>query len=135
MAFEGYLVKFGTTILPNSYLALNTYTVTPDRRNVIENWEDLNGLTHRDVHQKYKTKLEFDTINCLNLEKKTTMQQVFKSGLLDEIERKYNVTYWNDETNKYEQMECRMNDVDFPIRWLKENDIIYGQIRITLTEC
>lgn len=133
--FEGYLLKFGDTILPNAYLSLTTYTVTPNRRNVIDTFQDSDGLTYRDVAKKYKTKLEFDTVDALKLSQKIRMQQVFKAGLLNERERKYRVTYWNDETNAYEQMECYMSDIDYPIRWIdKNNEIVYGKIRIELTE-
>lgn len=133
--FQGWLLKFGEEILPNKFLAYDDYTATPNQRTEVDAWRDCNNLLHRDTSPNFKTKIEFNT-RPVYLDEKIQMQAVFQSGLIDETQRKYRVTYWNDETNSYVIGEFYMPDVDFKVINVDEdtNNILYNKMRFALIE-
>lgn len=135
MAFEGYLLKFGSAILPNDFLGYDEYTSTPNQRTELESFRDLNNLLHRDTSPNVKTKIDFTT-KPLFLHEKQALQAVFASGLIDKRQRKYNVTYWNDEENAYKTGVFYMPDADYKIIRVDEQkkDILYNKTRFALIE-
>lgn len=134
-AFQGWLLKFGNTILPNKFAAYSDYTCTPNQRTELDAYRNLNNLLRRDTSENYKTKIEFNT-HPMYLPDKIEMQEVFNDGLLVEKERKYKVTYWNDEENTYKTGEFYMPDIDYKIINVDEENkmILYDKIRIALIE-
>ena len=56
------------------------------------------------------------------------------NGLVNETERKYKVTYWNDETNTYKTSEFYMPDVNYPIKKIEGKNIEYNPISFELIE-
>ena len=135
MAFEGWLLKFGNKVLPNKFLAYDDYTATPNQRTEVEAYRDLNNLLHRDTSPNVKTKIEFNT-RPLWLSEKIEMQSVFASGLINKSQRKYNVTYWNDEENAYKTGVFYMPDVDYKIIHVDEEtkNILYNEMRFAIIE-
>lgn len=133
--FQGWLLKFGDEILPNKFLSYDDYTATPNQRTEVDAWRDCNNLLHRDTSPNFKTKIEFNT-RPVYLDEKIQMQAVFQSGLINETQRKYQVTYWNDETNSYAIGEFYMPDVDFKVINVDEdtNNILYNKMRFALIE-
>ena len=125
--FDGYLVKFGNVALPHSYIQYDTYKVVPFQRTELSAYRDNNNDLHRTTSPNHKTTLKFST-RQLHLDEKIAIQQAMRSGLLNENERKYNITYWNDETNTYEQADFYLPDVTYPIVKVDGNDIIYRSI-------
>ena len=99
-SFDGWLLKFGSKVVPNKYLAYDDYTATPNQRTEVEAYRDLNNLLHRDTSPNFKTKIDFNT-RPLYLAEKIDLQSTFASGLVNRAQRKYNVTYWDDEQNTY----------------------------------
>lgn len=132
--FKGYLLKFGDVEFPTDYLLESSYRCTPNQRTVIDTFKSLDNITHRDVHKSYKTKIEIDTDSYFSLDVKAEMQDIFRAGLINEIERLYTVTYWNDETNKYATGKFFMDDIQFTILEVTDDDIIYDSIKIVLQE-
>lgn len=133
--FKGWLMKFGSKVLPNKYLAYDDYTATPNQRTEVEAYRDLNNLLHRSTSPNFKTKIDFNT-RPLYLSEKIEMQSVFTSGLIDRAQRKYNVTYWDDEQNTYKSGVFYMPDVEYKIINVDEetNNILYNKLRFALIE-
>jgi hypothetical protein len=132
-SFQGYFLKFGGSVLPNKFLAYNDYSATPNQRTEIEAYRDLNNLLHRDTSPNFKAKIDFNT-RPMWLPDKIEMQSVFKSGLVNKAQRKYKVTYWDDEENAYKTGVFYMPDIEYkPIR-VVGNNILYNKIRIALIE-
>ena len=134
-SFEGWLLKFGSKIVPNKYLAYDDYTATPNQRTEVEAYRDLNNLLHRDTSPNFKTKIDFNT-RPMWLPDKVEMQSVFASGLVNRAQRKYNVTYWDDEQNTYKTGVFYMPDVDYKIINVDEEtkNILYNKMRFALIE-
>jgi hypothetical protein len=80
-SFEGWLLKYGSKIVPNKYLAYDDYTATPNQRTEVEAYRDLNNLLHRDTSPNFKTKIDFNT-RPLYLAEKIDLQSTFASGLV-----------------------------------------------------
>lgn len=135
--FKGYLLKFGNTIFPNEYLAIDKCTSTPNTRVEIEAYRDdyTQNLTRVTAPGK-KTKEEYYTKDDLTLEDKITIQNIMKSGLIDELQRKYHVTFWNDETNSYQEADIYIPDITYTRKQIdeKNNTIIYESIKIATVE-
>lgn len=134
-SFEGWLLKFGSKIVPNKYLAYDDYTATPNQRTEVEAYRDLNNLLHRDTSPNFKTKFDFNT-RPLYLAEKMELQSVFASGLVNRAQRKYKVTYWDDEQNTYKTGVFYMPDVDYKIINVDEEtkNILYNKMRFALIE-
>jgi len=59
-----------------------------------------------------------------------------KAGLIDELQRKYHVTFWNDETNSYQETDIYIPDITYTRKQVdrKNNTIIYASIKIATVE-
>ena len=134
-SFDGWLLKFGSKIVQNKYLAYDDYTATPNQRTEVEAYRDLNNLLHRDTSPNFKTKIDFNT-RPLYLEEKIDLQSTFASGLVNRAQRKYNVTYWDDDQNTYKTGVFYMPDVDYKIINVDEEtkNILYNKMRFALIE-
>lgn len=125
--FAGYLLKFGNTKFPSKYIQFKTYKPVPNQRTELSAFRDSNNLLHRNTSPNYKTTLKFSTTQ-LHLFDKKIIQNVLSSGLVDAKERKYNITYWNDETNNYVTSVFYSPDITYSIVSITNNDIIYEPI-------
>lgn len=83
-----------------------------------------------------RTKIEFETVDDLTLEEKIQCQNIINNAITNKAERKGKITYWNDETNTYEDAEVYIPDIDFTVNEIdkKRNMIFYASIRIALIE-
>ena len=134
--FQGYLLKFGSVKLPNKYLKYDSYSVTPNQRTEIEAYrDDYTQELHRITAEGVKTKIEAEVVP-MYLEDKIEFMNVLKSGLEDALQRKYNVTYWNDEENSYKTGSFYIPDTQFSIHRIDiiRNSILYNSFKLTLIE-
>ena len=135
MAFKGYLLAFGDLkkILPHKYIQLGSYDTTPNQRTELSATRDNNNYLHRVTSPNHKTTIRFTTLP-LNLSEKEEVQRAMSYGLLNRVERKYKITYWNDETNTYNTGEFYMPDVNYPIKKIDNYDIEYNPISFEFIE-
>ena len=61
MAYDGYLIKVGTYTIPNEYVALESYKVTPNLRQDLDPFRDNNGDLTRNVVPNMPSKIEIKT--------------------------------------------------------------------------
>lgn len=130
--FQGYLLKVGGVIFPHNFIQLNTFISYPNQRTEIDAYRDANNFLHRTTSVNYKTKIEFETLP-LDLSEKEQVQAVL-DNTINSTERKYLVTYWNDETNNYKVMTAYMPDVEYKIKEISSKSIKYNPIRIAFIE-
>lgn len=140
--FEGWLIKFGEVILPNSFMVSSGWKSNPNQRIELDAYRDSSPqvLLHRETAEGTKTKLEL-TIRSLNLEERTAFDNVLgvaTLGFTEKKERKVAVTYWNDDFGilNYVSGNFYMKDPEFTIINIDEEtkDIEYGEFKLTLTE-
>ena len=143
MAFEGYLFKktviIGTTptdvIFPHKYIALDTWDSTPNQREEIKAYRDDNtrDLT-RVTAQGKKSTFKFKTRKYLHLAEKQEIQRFFTDSEVDPVQRKIQLTYWNDESNEYKTGYFYRPNMPFKIYKITDNDIIYDEMSFELIE-
>ena len=135
--FKGYLIKFGTQILPNEFMLTEGWSAIPNQRTELDAYRDANNLLHRETSTNFKSKITL-TIDGLELKDKIRFQQIINSGMVNTTERKVDVTYWNDETNEYVQSPTGfyIPDITWKIERIDEetSNIFYKSFNITLIE-
>ena len=135
--FDGWLIKFGDQVMPNEFLLAEGWEAIPNQRTELDAYRDGNNLLHRETSENYKTKIVMSVAD-LDLVEKIRFQEIVNSGMIDAKERKVNVTYWNDETNRYVTSPTGFYIPD--IKWVIENldeekkSIHYKKFTITLIE-
>lgn len=130
--YKGYLLKFGDTVFPHKYLAQNP-KFTPNQRTEAEAYRDANNDLHRITINNHKSKLEITTLD-LDLDEKLEVETAMKRGLMNEVERKYTIEFWNDEENTYNQGDFYMTDTDYSPRKITDSTIFYDPITYTFVE-
>lgn len=129
--YKGYLLKFENTEFPNNYFA--EYSSTPDQRMDNDAERDDNGSLQRSTLPTGKTSITFST-HILHLNEKINMQNIINSGIVNTVQRKCYVTYWNDETNSYDSGYFYIPDIEFSVMDASKTDILYNPISIELIE-
>lgn len=127
--YNGYLLKFGNTIFPNEYLAQG-HESTPFRRTDAEAYRDANHDLHRVTINNHKSTFELTTISGLTLEQKIEIDNIMLQGLQNSIERKFRVTYWNNDigVNDYVTADFYIPDPTFTIQKITNETIIYDTL-------
>ena len=136
--FKGYLIKFnsgGKSTFPHKYLAKEP-TFTPDQRLDAIAYRDANADLHRTTINNHKSKLELETIPGLTLEQRIELETDMLQGRLDNIERKYRITYWNDDIDvlNYETGYFYLADISYTIESISDTTIVYSAIKYTFVE-
>lgn len=133
MAFEGWLVKFGSTAVPNSYL--EKYKETPNQRVDLDAYRDADVLLHRETSPNYKSKIIIP-IRKLYLGEKILLKAIIDSGMINETERKVSATYWNSEEMDYKPGVFYISDIEYTISHVDERkfNMVYEPFEIQLIE-
>lgn len=135
MAFSGYLIKIGNTVLPMKYMKAESYKSTPSQRLETEAKRAITGLLHRTTVEHRPTKIEFETPIITNLDLQA-MWNIIQANYTIENERKITIQYYNEETDSYLSAECYIPDVEYQINRidLATNLIYYNPIRFAFIE-
>ena len=138
--FRGYLLKAVRTnaIFPLKYINYASWSSTPKQREEIKAYRDDNtrNLT-RVTADGMKSVFAFETRAGLHLEDKMLIQKFFtdaEDGSEAHHQRKVQLEYWNEETNQYETSYFYRPDIQFSIKRIDENDIIYDSLKFDFVE-
>lgn len=136
--FNGWLIKFGDIILPNSFILVNGWESVPNQRIEIDAYRDANVLLHRETSENFKTSLTLN-IRSMNLPEMTAFKNVIGLATLEitsKRQRRLMVTYWNDEELDYKTATMYMPDVTYSIHTVneEERDIEYNPFSVELIE-
>ncbi len=129
--YQGYLLKFGNTIMPNPYFS--EYSSTPNQRMESDAQRDQFGDLHRTTLAHNKTLIKFST-HILNLEEKISFQNIINNAITNSLQRRVSVTYWNDETNSYSTGSFYIPDIEFQIMDADSSTVMYNPITVELIE-
>jgi len=58
--FNGWLIKFGGVILPNSFILVDGWESVPNQRVELDAYRDANVLLHRETSENFKTSLSLN---------------------------------------------------------------------------
>lgn len=136
--FQGWLIKFGSVTLPNSFLLADGWESTPNQRLELDAYRDANAFLHRETADSFKTKLTLN-IREMMLTERIAFNNVVGLATLsynDKKQRKVSITYWNDETLEYSSGVFYMPDTDYSIHTVDEDnkDMEYNSFTIELIE-
>ena len=134
VGFEGYLLLNDNGATIDRYIQFDTYSSSPNQREEIlairdDNTRDLFRVTAEGT----KTALVFDT-KAVDLEGKIAIQDFFRNAMVDELQRKVKLTYWNDEDNVYKTTYFYIPDIKFKIKRITKDNIFYRPLTIDLIE-
>lgn len=134
--WQGFLLKFGDVEVPLSYIKMDDGNEQiPNQREEIK--------AERDDYTRELTRVTADgmitrqsfVFRAMNIKQRRALKNVMKNGLVDAKQRKYNVTYWNDENLRYESGHFYIPDITYSRRLADENDLIYNEFTMTLIGC
>lgn len=127
------MLKFGTVEVPLSYIKMDSGNEqTPNQREEIK--------AERDDYTRALTRVTADgmitkqsyVFRRMSIKERRALKNVMKSGLVDEKQRRYNVTYWNDENLQYEQGDVYIPDITYKRAIVDDDGIIYEEFTMTL---
>lgn len=131
MAYSGYLLKVGGKQIPNKFIQLSTYSITPNQRMESSAERDTTGMLHRETCEHTATKIEFNTpyIRGVEVAELNTLL-----GIAGDHQRNVTVDYFDPETQSYKSADCYMPDVQYSIYSEINNDLLYSPIRYAFIE-
>lgn len=131
MAYNGYLLKVGGKQIPNKFIQLSTYSITPNQRMESSAERDTTGMLHRETCEHTATKIEFNTpyIRGVEVAELNTLL-----GIAGDHQRNVTVDYFDPETQEYKNADCYMPDIQYPIYSEVNGDLLYSPIRYAFIE-
>lgn len=131
MAYNGYLLKVGGKQIPNKFIQLATYSITPNQRMESSAERDTTGMLHRETCEHTATKIEFNTpyIRGVEVAELNTLL-----GIAGDHQRNVTVDYFDPETQSYKSADCYMPDVQYSIYSEINSDLLYSPIRYAFIE-
>lgn len=135
MAYSGYHLKFGNTILPYKYMKLATYKSSPNQRLDLEAYRDSDGMLHREALSHTASKVEWETPYLTNIDV-AEMNAIFNAAMSNKTERKVTVTYYDEENDTYKTGTFYMPDVQYTVYHADPDNkqLIYNPIRLAIIE-
>lgn len=125
--FKGYLVKFGSVELPNSYILQDSgNTATPNQR------EELKATRNDKTRKLYRVTADgmisqFSiVIRSLTNTQRAALRNVMASGLINSKQRKYDVTYWDDEELCYKNAPMYIPDITYERVLVGDDFVLYA---------
>lgn len=120
---------------PQQYIEMGSWSSNPDQREEIRAYRDDNtrALT-RITAQGRKSIFSFATRNNLHLKDKIAIQKWFTEKEVNSTERKIQLTFWNEETNDYDTGYFYRPNMEFKIKSIIGNDIIYDSMQFDFVE-
>lgn len=99
--FQGYYVRTYNGVILDQYLAVEGFKATPDQRQDKDSYRDGYGKLHRNVLPNVATTLELTTVEGLDIDQVIAFKNAIATGIINNMERKVSLTYWNDERMAY----------------------------------
>jgi len=134
--FKGYLLKFGDVELPNSYLQMDRCTSIPKQREEIEAYRDdysRDLIRVTAAGKKTKQVFFFRPLTHLQIQ---ALRAVMEHSLVNAAQRKYHITYWDDESMDYDEGDFYIPDITFTRSRVDEvhNLVYYSEFEMHIIE-
>lgn len=142
--WQGYLLKAVKTnqIFPDTYINFESWDSTPKQREELKAYRDDNtrNLT-RVTADGMKSKFAFKIRDDITLEDKIEIQKFFTDAMDEETnpteakkQRKVELQYWNDDSNKYSTGTFYIPNMNFPIKKITDATIYYSELTFSFVE-
>lgn len=138
MAYNGYLIKLGGssgTVLPLTYMRLESYSCTPNQRMEAKADRSITGLLQRTTVEHTATKIEFETPILTNAQA-VALYSMISNHFTNNLERKLTIYYYDMETDSYKSGDVYVPDIQYTINRIdnSNNIVYYNPIRIAFIE-
>ena len=131
MAYNGYLLKVRGTQIPNKFIQLATYAITPNQRMEAEAERDTTGMLHRSTCSHTASKIEFQTPYLKGVEVAELNQLL---GIANNLSRDVSIEYFDPETQSYKSASCYVPDIQYTMHTEIGSDLLYLPIRYAFIE-
>lgn len=131
MSFNGYLVKIGSYSIPMQYIQVGSYKVNPKQRQEMYAYRNYSGYLYRSTMGHTPSKIEFTTTVLTGAEVAALMAGM---GVVNNLQRRVAVSYYNPETNGYASGIFYMPNMDFTIDEIVNGEVLYKPIRLAWIE-
>lgn len=136
--FAGYFISIKTgnsyVTIPNKYISMQSYISTPHQRQDLNSYQDNNGVLHRNVVTRYRSKCEFNTPPLLEKELKV-LQDIINNGIINAKERKIQLRHYCFDTHNYEEMRAYIPDIEFkPLRIMPNGEVLMDKVRFAFID-
>lgn len=129
MAYNGYLLKAGSTEIPLRYIRYDTYNIQPRQRQDLDPYRDVNGVLHRNVVENMPSVIQFNTPTMTSAELQDFLD-IIRSNYDSTKERKLSLTYYDMETDSYRSGDFYMAQPSFTIHQILDGKILYDEVTI-----
>lgn len=129
--YQGYLLKFGGTVMPNRYFM--EYSSTPAQISDDDAGTDQTGMLWRSPLPHKRSSIRFST-HMLHLEDKLAFQSIINLSIVNNAEDKVYVEYWNDRINDYSAGYFYLPSIEYSIADAGDDDLLYNPITVELVE-
>ena len=135
MAYNGYLLKVGGSVVPLTTIKYETYKITPNQRMSFNATRSTDGYLHMNTVEHTASKIEYET-PPMDSNKQGALMNLFRNAWTSVRERKCTVEYFDPETNSYKSGQFYMPDIQWIIRNVDNdrNIVNYNQCRIAFIE-
>lgn len=135
MAYNGeYLIRAGADVIPNKYIVMDTYKCTPDQRQDVDSYRDLNQDLQRNVAPHTKSIVQFNTRAGLSETSLRTLIDLIQNNFENDLERKIRLEYFNTDTGNYSTGYFYMVQPNYQIIRAERNELFYNTMEIKFIE-
>ena len=127
MAYQGYLLKIGNTVVPEKFIKIESYDASYPALD-LDAFRDANSDLHRNVVGR-KLKVEFNTPYMYQSDL-TELMTLITSNFLTSLEQDLNITCYYKLTDSYITQRCYLVDPNFKISQNSPLGYIYSPTRI-----
>lgn len=129
MAYNGWLIKIGDYIIPNTILKPSTYSPYVNMQD-LDPWTDANGYVHRDAVELKAEKIEFETIPMLTDAQFNDLMNNIRNQFVNPNGRECYITAYIPEYGDYITQYGYMADFQPTIYGTYDNTIKYDSVRL-----
>ena len=131
---SGKLLKVGNYTIPLAVMNVDSYECTPNQRQDIDSYRDLNQDLHRNVAENYKTVVKFTTRPRLEETVLRAVVSNIKNNYSVAKERKVHLEYFNTDTGNYSTGDFYLVQPQYKIMQIQGSKIFYNSMDFEFIE-
>jgi hypothetical protein len=131
MAYNGYLLKIGSYVVPSKFIKAESYSPYVNMQDV-DPWTDADGRVHRNAVELKALKVEFDTPPMITRTQLNELLNGIRNNYISAKERTVNVTAYIPEYDDYVTQKAYLADFTPVIHGIFDGVIKYNSIRFAI---
>lgn len=104
MAFQGYHIRVGNTVIPEKYIKYDSLQTTYETLD-LDSYRDANGNLHRNALSHRSVKVEFETPYLYHRDMQNLMS-IIRNNYVSAKEQSVNLSVYIDELDDYVEQKC-----------------------------